>query len=86
MEERIDEGITNLEHSSFSENDKASLLRPRSIGQGISFSASEHNKVVEILSLCDSDQNVDKLIAFCSSKDGLVNDEVRKRACTSPLL
>ena len=82
MEEGFDVNFADLNQPSPPDETKAFPMYPDRNWKGRPLSSLERQKVVKLLSLCDGDQNIDKLIGLCSSKDGLVNDEVRKKACT----
>ena len=49
--------------------------------QGKAPSPAEYEKAIKIVDVCNEDQDVGTLIALASSQYGLVNDEVRRKAC-----
>lgn len=49
--------------------------------QGKALSPAEYEKAINIVDVCDEDQDIGILIALASSQYGLVNDEVRRKAC-----
>ena len=49
--------------------------------QGKSLSPAEYEKAINIVNVCHEDQDIEILIALASSQYGLVNDEVRRKAC-----
>ena len=48
----------------------------------MTLSSAPLDKVLKILDVCDGGHGLDELIALSTSMDGLVDDEVRRRACT----
>lgn len=46
-------------------------------------SQEEQNKVNRIIDACTVNRNLDELIALSTSTGGLINDQIRKSACTS---
>ena len=49
--------------------------------QGKTLSPAEREKVADVSSACNDDDN-EKIIALASSKYGLIDDEVRRKTCT----
>lgn len=44
-------------------------------------SPAEYEKAINVVNVCNEDQDIERLIALASSKYGLVNDQVRRKAC-----
>ena len=45
-------------------------------------SENGHDKITQIINACTKTQDVDQLIALSTATGGLVNDDVRRVACT----
>ena len=45
-------------------------------------SGKEHDKITQIINACTKIRDIDQLIALSTATGGLVNDNVRRVACT----
>ena len=49
--------------------------------QGKALSPAEYDKAINVVKVCNEDHDIETLITLASSRYGLVNDEVRRKAC-----